>query len=115
MRSEEALFRDYPVGDMLTYLYKPRPWANKIVAIAYNAKAFDLHFILYRAIFLKRKSELIMSGLKFMCMNLEHVVFLESESFLSCALRKLPEAFGLSASKSWYPHYFNTWENLNYV
>ena len=25
---------DDPEGDMLTYLCKPRPWANKIVAIA---------------------------------------------------------------------------------
>jgi len=56
-----------------------------------------------------------MSGLKIMCMKMEHLVFLESVSFLTCALPKLPEAFGLSATKSWYPHYFNTEENLNYV
>jgi len=30
-------------------------------------------------------------------------------------LRKLSEAFGLAASKSWYPHYFNTTANLDYV
>ena len=30
-------------------------------------------------------------------------------------LRKLPEAFGLQASKSWYPHLFNTKANLDYV
>ena len=30
-------------------------------------------------------------------------------------LRKLPEAFGLQASKSWFPHYFNTKTNLDYV
>ena len=53
-----------PVGDLLTYLCKPRPWANKIVAIAHNAKAFDLHNILNRAIMLKWKPEPIMSGLK---------------------------------------------------
>ena len=64
---------------------------------------------------LKWKPQLIMSGLKIMCMKMEHLVFLDSVSFLPCALRKLPEAFGLSASKSWYPHYFNTEENLNYV
>jgi len=54
-------FWDDPLGDMLTYLCKPRPWANKIVAIAHNAKAFDLHLILNRAIMLKWKPELIMS------------------------------------------------------
>jgi len=61
------------------------------------------------------KPELSMSGLKIMCMKTEHLVILYSVSFLPCALRKLPEAFGLSPSKSWYPHYFNTAENLNYV
>jgi hypothetical protein len=30
-------------------------------------------------------------------------------------LRKLPQAFGLSATKSWYPHFFNTKENIDYV
>jgi len=50
-----------------------------------------------------------------MCMKMEHLVFLDSVSFLLCSLRKLPEAFGLTASKSWYPHYFNTEENLECV
>jgi len=27
----------------------------------------------------------------------------------------LHEAYGLTASKSWYPHYFNTEENLDYI
>jgi hypothetical protein len=86
---------------------KPRPWASKIVAIAHNAKAFDLHFILNRAIKLKWKSELITNGLKIISMKMEHLVFLDSVSFIPCALRK--------ATKSWYPHYFNTEENLDYV
>jgi len=46
---------------------------------------------------------------------MEHLVFLENVSFLPCPLRKLPGAFGLTACKSWYSHYFNTEENLNYV
>jgi len=64
---------------------------------------------------LKWKPELIMNGLKIMCMNMEHVVFPDSVSFVTCAFRKLPETFCLQASKSWYPHYFNTVENLHYV
>jgi len=107
-------FWDDSVGDMLTYLCKPRPWANKIVVIAHNAKAFDFHFILNRAMILKWKPEIIMIGLKILCMKMEHVVFLDSVSFLPCSLRNLPEAFGMSAAKSWYPQYFNTVENLNY-
>jgi len=48
-------------------------------------------------------------------MKMEHMVFLDSVFFLPRPLCKLPEAFGLTASKSWYPHYFNTEENLNYL
>jgi len=99
-----------PVGDLITYLCKPRPWANKIFAIAHNV--FDLHLNLNRAIMLKWKPELIMNGLKIMCMKMEHLVFLDSVSVLPCPLRKLPEAFGLTAGKSWYTYCFNTEENL---
>ena len=46
-------FWDYPIGDLLSYLCEPRPWFNKVVAIAHNAKAFDSLFILNRAIQMK--------------------------------------------------------------
>jgi len=53
-----------------------------------------------------------MNGLKIKCMKLEH---LDSISFLPCPLRKLTEVYSLTTSKSWYPHYFNTKENLDYI
>ena len=108
-------FWNDPVVDLLSYLCEPRPWASKIVAIAHNAKALDLHFIINRAIMRKWKPELIMDGLKIISMKMEHFVFLDSVSILPGALRKLPEAFDLQAAKSWYPHYFNSEENLDYV
>ena len=40
---------------------------------------------------------------------------IDSISFLPFPLRKLCNAFGLTAEKGWYPHYFNTEENLDYV
>ena len=48
-------------------------------------------------------------------MKIEHITFLDNISSMPCSLRKLPEAFGLTSPKSWYPHYFNTKENLSYV
>jgi hypothetical protein len=68
-----------------------------VVAIAHNAKAYDLHFILNRAILLKWQPELIMNG-KIMSMKVEHLHFLDSVSCLPTPLRKLPQAFGLSAT-----------------
>jgi len=62
-------FWDAPVGDLLTYLCKSKPWCNKIVVIGHNAKAFYLHFILDRAVFLKWKPKLILNGLKIICMT----------------------------------------------
>jgi hypothetical protein len=41
-------FWEDPVGERLSYLTEPSLWANKIVAIAHNAKAFNPHFILNR-------------------------------------------------------------------
>ena len=52
-------FWDVPVVDLLTYLFEPRRWASKIVAILQNAKVCNLQFILNRAILLKWKPELI--------------------------------------------------------
>jgi len=52
---------------------------------------------------------------KIMSLRMEHLVFSDSVSFLLCAMRKQPETFGLEASKLWYPYYFNTEENLDYV
>jgi len=40
---------------------------------------------------------------------------LDSVSFLPTPLRKLSEAFILATTKSWYPHYSNTEENLDYL
>jgi hypothetical protein len=109
------LFWYDPVGDFLSYLCEPRPWCNKVIAIAHNAKAFDHHFILNRAVILNCQPELIRNGLKNVCMKVEHLTFIDSVSFMPLPLRKLPDAFGLKATKSWYPHLFKTMQNINYV
>ena len=87
-------FSDDPVGNMLSYLCESQPWVEKIIEIAHNPKAFELHFILSRAILMKCQVELIMNGMKIMCTRAEHLVFLDI-SFLPFALCKQPEAIGL--------------------
>ena len=108
-------FWEYPVGDLLSHLCEPRPWCERVIAISHNARGYDAQFILDRAIVLKWTTELILNGQKIICMKIHHVKFLDSISFMPMALRKLPEAFRLSATKYWYPHLFNTRANLNYV
>ena len=59
-----------PVGDLISYTFESRPWANRIVAIAHNAKAFDLLFVLNRLVGMKLLPELlIMNGQKIMCLK----------------------------------------------
>ena len=48
-------------------------------------------------------------------MKIEHMLFFDSASYVPMPLRKLPEEFGLSVAKSWYPHFVNTKKNLDYV
>jgi len=111
-RRRHSFYED-PGGDLLSYLCEP--WCNKVVAIAHNAKAFNSQFILKREILLKWNTQIILSGLKMINITMQHLNFLYSISYLPMPLRKLPEASGLSMSKSWYMHYFNTKSNLDYV
>jgi len=85
------------------------------VAIAQIAKAFDSQFILQRSILLKWNPQIILTGLKIISMKMQHIHFLDSISYLPRPLRKLPEAFGLSTQKTYFPHYWNTKANLDYV
>jgi DNA polymerase type B, organellar and viral. len=100
---------------LLAYVCEPRPWINQVIVISHNANVFDLHFILNRAVFLKWLPEHIMSGQKILCMKFEQPKFIDSICFLPFPLHKLSRAFGLTTSKSWYPYYFNTEENMNYA
>jgi hypothetical protein len=47
---KHTFWEDDSVGYLFSYLCRPPPWANNIVAIIHNAKDFDLQFILKRAI-----------------------------------------------------------------
>ncbi len=56
-----------------------------------------------------------MNGQKIILLKMEHIKLIDSIRFLPFPLRKLAGAFDLTAAKGWYPHYFNTEENLDYV
>jgi hypothetical protein len=64
---------------------------------------------------MKLKPQINTNGLKIVSMKMEHLVFLNSVSFLPCALRKLLDTFGLQDTKSWNTHYLNNEENLDYI
>jgi hypothetical protein len=77
VRRRHSFFED-PVGDLLSYLCEPRPLCKNVVAVAHNAKAFDSQFILNKAIFLKWNQEIILIGQKFIRMETQHPLILDS-------------------------------------
>jgi len=88
----------------MSYTFKSRPLADRIVAIAHNAKGVELLFVLNPLARMKFLPELlIMNGQKVMCLKVQNVTWLDSLNYLAMPLRMLPEAFGFTAQKSWYP------------
>jgi len=57
-------FCEDPVGDPLSHLCEKRPWCNRVIAIAHNARDFVAQFILDRAVVLKWSPKLILNGQK---------------------------------------------------
>jgi hypothetical protein len=59
--------------------------------------------------------QLIMDGTKILSMVVENFHFLDSLNFLLMSLKSMPKSFDLTCKKGYYPHFFNTAENLDYV
>lgn len=86
-KRKESFWTD-PVGDLISYVFKSRPWADRFVAIAHNANAFDLLFVLNRLVRTKLLPELrIMNGQKIMCLKVENFTWLDSLNYLAMPLR----------------------------
>ena len=88
--------------------------------VAHNMKGYDGCFILEYLIDQSvRPDKIIYNGSKIMYLPVEknlHIKVIDSLCFLPMKLSALPVAFGLQElKKGWFPHYFNTRENQNYV
>jgi hypothetical protein len=47
-------------------------------------------------------------------MVVENFHFFDSLNFLPMSLKSMPKSFDLTCKKGYYPHFFNTANNLNY-
>jgi hypothetical protein len=63
---------------------------------------------------LRWEPKLIMDGSKIFSMVVENFHFLDSLNFLPISLKSMPKSFDLTCKKGYYPHFFNTANNLNY-
>ncbi|XP_018570577.2 uncharacterized protein LOC108910461 [Anoplophora glabripennis] len=107
-----------PVSPFMHHLLTLRKQFKQVVVLAHNSQSFDGQFILnYILTKTDLKPELIMRGTKIISMEVENVKFLDSLNYLPMALSKLPKAFDLGPElkKGYFPHYFNTEANQNYI
>ena len=109
------VFWQDPIGKFIDYLRLSRPFADKLYVISHNSRGYDAQFLLRRFLELRWIPKLIMDGTKILCMSVEHICFVDSLNFIPMSLKNMPKSFDLTCRKGYYPHYFNTAENLDYV
>ena len=56
-----------------------------------------------------------MEGTKILSMSVENLQFLDWLNFMPMSLKSMPKSFDLSHKKGYFPHFFNTAKNLDYV
>ncbi|CAM5130676.1 unnamed protein product [Natator depressus] len=85
--------------------------------LAHNSKGYDAYFCVRQLLKEKMCIELITQGSKLMCVEVKAlgIRFIDSLNFLPMKLSKLPQAMGFEGCKGYFPHFFNTLENQNYV
>jgi len=87
-------------------------------AIAHYAKGYDSQFIMQYCITNTIKPYTIYNGTKLMLLEVCSIrlKIIDSFNFISFPLATFPKTFGLTElKKGYFPHYFNTLENENYV
>jgi hypothetical protein len=121
-KSESHVWQPKEDGDFSTVLSDFLRWVfegnghNRYTFIAHNGQGYDFQFILAWALNNKMTvSSIQRAGTKLKHMEIEHVRFIDSYSFLTVPLSAFPKTFGLSElSKGYFPHLFNRPENQNY-
>ncbi|KAK7598318.1 hypothetical protein V9T40_006553 [Parthenolecanium corni] len=87
-------------------------------AIAHYARGYDSQFILQYLVANTLKPHTIYCGTKIMVLEVSNLGFkvIDSHNFVAAPLSAFPKTFNLlELKKGYFPHYFNTKENENYV
>jgi hypothetical protein len=109
------LFWKAPLGKFIDYLQQSRPFADKIFVMSHISRGYDAQFLLRSFLELRWVPKLIMDGTKILSMCVEHIDFLDSLNVLPMCLKSMPKSFELTCKKGYYPHFFNTADNFDYV
>jgi len=98
-------------------------WAktlSKTIHIAHNLKGYDGHFIVNWLISNLLPTDSVpiplVVGNKFLSINFNGILWLDSASFIPMPLSSFPKSFGINElKKGFFPHAFNIPENQSYV
>ena len=87
------------------------------MVIAHNFGKYDGTFVLKWLLERGVRCTPLMKGGKIISLRAGKVVFIDSLNFLPMALSRLPKTFGLTdvLKKGYFPHFFNTVANRDYV
>jgi hypothetical protein len=99
-----------PVGKFINYLQTFREQD-----ISHNSRGYDAQFLLPKFLELRWVPQLIMDGTKILNVVVENLHLLDSLNYLPMSLKSMPKIFDLTCKKVYYPHFFNTAENLDYL
>lgn len=80
----------------------------------HNSSSYDVYFIVKQLIEERMDPKLVEMGGKLICKTLKSldIQFIDSLNHLMMALAKLTKALGFDQAKGYFPHYFNTQENI---
>jgi hypothetical protein len=87
-------------------------------AIAHYSKGYDSYFILKYCVENGIKPFCVYNGSKIMLMEIKSINLriIDSSNFVQGPLKNFPKTFGLKElKKGYFPHFFNTMENQNYI
>lgn len=109
------------IHDFMQYLGGLNDKFTRVIVIAHNSQKYDAHFILRymyanSTVWKLYEHSLIINGTKIMRIRVGRYCFIDSLNFFNVGLAKLPKMFSLENNcKGYYPHAFNTPDNMNYV
>ncbi|KAB0799442.1 hypothetical protein PPYR_07322 [Photinus pyralis] len=114
----QHIFKQDPVNELLSLVSSLARKSRDVVAIAHNSKGYDSIFILKEM--MKTPSawnpDIIATGTKITSLTCNNNVrFIDSLNFMPVPLSALPKTFSFPGCKGYFPHFFNTLENANYI
>ncbi|KAJ8685537.1 hypothetical protein QAD02_021330, partial [Eretmocerus hayati] len=117
---QRTMSSENPVAELLDFVLREQTDLEQITAICHNSRSYDGQFILrelYDHHIVKgsdKTPEVIANGRKIVRLTFGKVRFIDSLSYLPIKLADLSAAFDLPVQKGYFPHKFNTLENMNH-